>query len=93
MCKFKHCKGPEACFLRDISPCPGASKSDAPKPANIDAPHPRAQRRGFVDRDDLARALVTDRATSSVQSVMAVERVSSKILRAMEVLEHSRNHA
>ncbi len=93
MCKFKHCKGPHACFLRDISPCPGASKSEAPEPANIDAPHPRARSRGFVDRDALARALVTDRAASSVQSVMTVERVSSKILRAMEILERSRTHA
>ena len=93
MCKFKHCKGPEECFLRDISPCPGAAKSEAPEPANIDAPHRRARSRGFVDRDALARALLADRASNSVQSVMAVERVSSKIVRAMEVLEKSRNHA
>jgi len=86
MCKFKHCKGPHACFLRDISPCPGASKSNAAEPANVDAPHQRVRSRGFVDRDALARALVSDRAEVSVQTVMRVERVSSKVLRAVEVL-------
>ncbi|MEL7151806.1 MAG: hypothetical protein AAGK71_13800 [Pseudomonadota bacterium] len=72
--------------MRDISPCPGATKPDTPQPANIDAPHQRVRSRGFVDRDVLARALVKDRAKTSVQSVMTVERVSSKVLRAVEVL-------
>lgn len=86
MCKFKHCKGPEACFLREISPCPGACASEPIEPANIDAPHRRVRSRGFVNRDALARALVSDRAEASVQTVMRVERVSSKVMRAVEIL-------
>ncbi|MEO1536708.1 MAG: hypothetical protein AAFR73_03165 [Pseudomonadota bacterium] len=72
--------------MRDISPCPGAMRPEAPQPANIDGPHARVRQRGFVDRDALARALVEDRATASVQNVMRVERVSSKVLRAVENL-------
>ncbi|MEM6387282.1 MAG: hypothetical protein AAF718_13720 [Pseudomonadota bacterium] len=86
MCKFKHCKGPEACFLKDISPCPGACQSNHPEPANIDGPHKRVRSRGFVDRDALARALMEDRAEASVQSVMRVQRVSNKLIRAVEIM-------
>jgi hypothetical protein len=83
MCEFKYCEGPHACFLRDISPCKNASRVFEPKvPANTDRP----RRRGFVDRDALARALVEDRATASVQSAMAVERVSTKFLKAVEAI-------
>lgn len=46
----------------------------------------RPRNRGFVDRDALVRALVEDRATASVQSAMAVERVSSKFLRAVDAI-------
>ena len=83
MCEFKYCKGPEACFLRDISPCANARRTFDPKePANMDRP----RNRGFVDRDALVRALVEDRATASVQSAIAVERVSSKFLRAVDAI-------
>ncbi|MGR3513937.1 MAG: hypothetical protein ACU0GG_14360 [Paracoccaceae bacterium] len=39
-----------------------------------------------MNRDALARALVSDRAEASVQTVMRVERVSSKVMRAVEIL-------
>ena len=83
MCEFKYCKGPHACFLRDISPCPGACKDSSAKPMERTE---RVRSRGFVDRDALAHALIEDRAESSVQSVMTVERISSKMLRALEVM-------
>lgn len=86
MCKFKYCKGPHQCFLRDISPCPGACHEGPQEPANIDAPHRRARRHGFVDRDALAHALLEDRASASIQSVLSIQRVSSKVMRAVEVL-------
>ena len=83
MCEFKYCKGPDACFLRDISPCKNARRSFDPKvPANVDRP----RNRGFVDRDALARALVEDRAIASARSAVALERVSSKFLRAVEAI-------
>ncbi len=87
MCEFKYCKGPEACFLRDISPCPGACKSTVPEPSNDNFPRNRSRSRGFVDREALVRALGVDDATLSVQSVMRVQRVSSKLQRALEVME------
>ncbi|MEM7753592.1 MAG: hypothetical protein AAF230_09275 [Pseudomonadota bacterium] len=80
MCEFKYCKGPQACFLRDISPCPGACSSETVETRE------RTRSRGFVDREALARALLEDRASASIQSVLAVERVSSKFLRAVEVM-------
>lgn len=80
-CEFKYCKGREACFLRDISPCPGACRSVAET-----APRERVRSRGFVDREALARALLEDHPSPSVKSVVTVERVSSKFLRAVEVM-------
>ena len=80
MCEFKYCKGPQSCFLKDISPCPGVCQP--PQPANDN----RVRSRGFVDRTALARALVEDRAASSIQTVMRVERISQKMQRAAEVL-------
>lgn len=80
-CEFKYCKGPHACFLRDISPCPGACGASSES-----EPEERVRSRGFVDREALARALMEDRAATSVQTVMTVERVSSKFVRALEVM-------
>lgn len=81
-CEFKYCKGPKACFLKDISPCPGTCLSNDETKAHRD----RVRSRGFVDREALARVLLEDRPTSPVQSIMNVERVSSKFLRAVEVM-------
>ena len=82
-CEFKYCKGPHACFLRDISPCPGASGTRSEGKSESEE---RVRSHGFVDREALARALVEDRAANSVQTVMTVERVSSKFVRALEVM-------
>ena len=87
MCAFKHCKGPEACFLRDISPCPGACKPDLhlnEKVANTDKPGPR--NRGFVDREGLAAALGLDGEADPLRAQLRHLRVTSKLERAMEVM-------
>ncbi|MEM9426562.1 MAG: hypothetical protein AAGA06_07650 [Pseudomonadota bacterium] len=83
-CEFKYCKGPNACFLKDISPCPGACRSEADEETT--APRDRVRSRGFVDREALARVLLEDHPSTPVQSIMNVERVSSKFLRAVEVM-------
>lgn len=87
MCAFKYCKGPEACFLRDISPCPGAHKPELHRnelPANVDKPGPR--NRGFVDREGLAAALGLSGEADPLRAQMRHLRVTSKIERAMEVM-------
>ena len=86
MCNFKHCKGPHACFLRDISPCPEAcvSASDADVPQRPQ----RVRSKGFIDQDALIAALGIDNELSEVAANDNVVRVTSKILRAAETLGH-----
>lgn len=90
MCAFKYCKGPEACFLRDISPCPGAWNSQPP--ANVDtAEHDRgARNRGFVDRDGLAKALGLDGEADPLRARIRHLRVTSKLERAMQMMGQRR---
>lgn len=88
MCAFKNCKGPEACFLRDISPCPGAW--NAQPPANLDiakSDRPTSARnRGFVDRDGLAKALGIDGDADPLRAKIRHLRVTSKLARAMQMI-------
>ena len=91
MCAFKYCKGPEACFLRDISPCPGAMKPDlslSEKAANIDKPGPR--NRGFVDRNELAAALGLNGEADPLRAQLRHIRVTSKLERAVELMEQTK---
>ncbi len=80
MCKFKHCEGPHACFLRDISPCPEASQ------AETIAPEPSNRNHGFVDHPDLVESLEIVETEDALGKQLKQIRVSSKILRAIEVL-------
>lgn len=90
MCAFKYCKGPEACFLRDISPCPGVGQkpSLSELAANDDRPGPR--HRGFVDREALAKALGIDGDADPLRAQIRHLRVTSKLERAVEVMGQQR---
>lgn len=87
MCKFKNCEGPHACFLRDISPCP---RSRATEVTKTTAPrqygHLRVVSRGFLDQDELNRALGMEAETVPEEPRKNIGRVSSKLMRAVEVL-------
>ena len=87
MCVFKHCKGPEACFLRDISPCPGADQKDvslSARAANVD--RPTEPSKGFVDRDGLAKALGIDGDADPLRAQLRHLRVTSKLERVAELM-------
>ena len=91
MCAFKYCKGPEACFLRDISPCPGACKPElslSERAANIDRVGPR--NRGFVEREGLAEVLGLDGDADPLRAQLRRIRVTSKLERAVTVLGQSK---
>ncbi len=87
MCKFKNCEGPHACFLRDISPCPGSRAAETPDTSTaMKVAHLRVVSRGFLDQEELIRALGIDDEPVSEDPEKAVRRVSSKLQRAAEVL-------
>lgn len=80
MCKFKHCAGAHACFLRDISPCPEACDA---APA---MPEPSNKNHGFIDRSDLINSFDGLGRRDALENQLTQLRISSKMLRAVEVL-------
>ncbi len=80
MCEFKYCEGPHACFLRDISPCPAACKSEAAVPA------PSNKNHGFVDRDDMISSFEAAERADTLRMQLDKIRVSSKLQRVINLL-------
>lgn len=61
MCEFKFCRGAGACFLKDVSPCPGkCATASRPGRVRVTSRDLGLRYDGFLDRDFVIEALGFD---------------------------------
>lgn len=92
MCKFKHCAGPHACFLRDISPCPSRCEDKSAPEDVVERVNTRTRTSGFASYELFEADLSASNSDKAPAERANLGRVKSKVLRAVELL-HQRGVA